>query len=130
MILTLRTDNPVAEIGLYDPEGKQLHYHTWQTDRRLAKELLATLLTVFKKSNSGWDGLTGVVVFEGPGSFTGLRIGITTANTIAYGQEVPIVGARDDDWIKVGLERLAKGESDRIVLPHYGSEPNISTPRH
>lgn len=127
MILTLRTDNPVAEVGLYNLDGKQLLYHTWPAERRLAKELLVTLLDQFKKAVIGFDDLTGVVVFEGPGSFTGLRIGITTANTIAYGQDIPIVGTRGDNWIQTGLERLAKGEADRIVLPHYGAEANIST---
>lgn len=129
MILTLRTDNPIAEIGIYDKDGKKLQYYTWQTDRNLAKELLAALIEQLKSVNATFASLTGVVVYQGPGSFTGLRIGITTANTIAYAQKIPIVGAQNDDWINAGLSRLGKDENDRVVLPHYGAEANISTPK-
>jgi tRNA threonylcarbamoyladenosine biosynthesis protein TsaB len=125
MFLTLRTDNPEAEIGLYD--GKtQRSYYKWRADRRLATELLGVIRDELKKQQLDWNDIAGVVAYEGPGSFTGLRIGITVADSIAYGNGVPIVGARGDDWITVGLTRLAAGATDTLVLPHYGAEANIT----
>ena len=72
--------------------------------------------------------IKGLAVFTGPGSFTGLRIGITTMNTIAYALDIPIVGTTGDDWLADGLARLRAGENDRIVTPHYGKPPNITKP--
>ncbi len=76
-----------------------------------------------------WPDVSGIIVFEGPGSFTGLRIGITVANTLAYGQGVPIVGAQGEDWIAKGLAQLAAGHNDTQVLPHYGAEAHITKPK-
>lgn len=128
MFLTLRTDNPEAEVGLYDGE-KQLSYYTWLADRKLAKELLDVIRGELKKQNAEWKDVTGVVAYQGPGSFTGLRIGLTVANTIAYGQDVPIVAAQGENWIATGTKRLVAGETDRMVLPHYGAEANITMPK-
>lgn len=68
-------------------------------------------------------------MFRGPGSFTGLRIGLTVANTIASAQSLPIVGATGDEWQQQSIDRLSRGESDTIVLPEYGSGARITKPR-
>lgn len=129
MILGLYTDNPEAEITVFSDAGEKLHSHKWLAERRLAKELLGVLIEQLARVKADFSDLTGIVVYKGPGSFTGLRIGITTANTIAYTRQIPIVGTSGGNWQADGLQRLAKGESDKIVLPHYGAEANISTPK-
>ena len=73
--------------------------------------------------------ITGIVVFRGPGSFTGLRIGVTVANSLAYSRNVPIVGELGEDWAKKGISRIFAGESDDVVMPEYGGEANITAPR-
>jgi len=129
MILALKTDAPIAEISFYDNEGTKLHHYSWQAERRLARDLLEILTELLATVSANFSDLKGVIVFKGPGSFTGLRIGITVANTIAYSQGIPIVGTLGERWINEGLGRLARYESDQIVLPHYGAEANISKPR-
>jgi tRNA threonylcarbamoyladenosine biosynthesis protein TsaB len=128
MVLTLRTDSPDAEVGLYDGQN-QRSYFTWHADRQLAKDLLRIIHEQLQKQGADWRSITGVLVFEGPGSFTGLRIGITVANTIAYGQRVPVVAGRGNDWLADGLARLQAGQNDRLVMPHYGSEAHITPPK-
>ena len=129
MFLALRTDNPDAEIGLFDQDGTQLDYYKWHADRSLAKVLLATIRDRLATQKAEWKDIKGLVVYQGPGSFTGLRIGLTVANAIAYGQDVPIVAQQGDDWIQNGVERIKKGENDKLALPHYGAEANITMPR-
>ncbi|HSE61362.1 MAG TPA: hypothetical protein VLA88_03630 [Candidatus Saccharimonadales bacterium] len=126
MFLTLRTDNPDAEIGVFDTEGNQLDYYKWHADRNLAKELLSTIRDRLATQKADWSAITGLVVYQGPGSFTGLRIGVTVVNAIAYGQQVPIVAEQGEEWISKGLKRLASGDNDRLALPHYGAEANIT----
>lgn len=125
--LTLRTDKPEAEVGVYDAEGKQLSYHVWLAHRELSLTLHGVIRDELKKHSATLDDLGGVVVFQGPGSFTGLRIGITVANALSHELNIPIVGvANEEKWLERGLERLSGGESDQLVVPEYGAEANIS----
>src|SRR5690348_3148525 len=106
MILALKTDAPVAEISFYDNSGTRLHHYTWPAERKLARDLLQMLTQLMATVGAEFSDLKGVIVFKGPGSFTGLRIGITVANTVAYAQSIPIVGEMGDYWITDGLGRL------------------------
>jgi len=128
MILTLRTDKPEAEIGLFDGR-KRIQYTTWQAHRELAETIHDRIHTLLKAAGKDWPDLTGVVVFKGPGSFTGLRIGITVANALSYSYKVPIVGTVDESWVQVGLTMLENGKDDHMITPEYGADANISLPR-
>lgn len=129
MILSIKTDSPDAELALFDVSGTELVHEVWHADRALAKNLHAHIEEMLKTQNKGWEDLRGVVVFRGPGSFTGLRIGITVANTIGYGLNVPVIGEIGEDWQVNALKRLANQENDNIILPYYGSDARITQPK-
>jgi tRNA threonylcarbamoyladenosine biosynthesis protein TsaB len=128
LVLTLRTDNPEAEIGLYDDATKCAH-HTWQAHRELSSTIHTRIKNLLESQGKTSADIQGIVCFQGPGSFTGLRIGITVADTLAYGLAIPIVGAKGKGWIAEGIKRLQAGDDDRIVLPHYGAPVHTTTPR-
>ena len=128
MILAIKTDSPKAELYLFDDKGQEVAQDIWEAGRSLAKDLLRHIDVLIDAKDS-WTALSGLVVFRGPGSFTGLRIGITTANTISYANQLPIVGECGDAWASSGCQRLMKGENDQIVLPEYGSAPHITAPK-
>ncbi len=128
LILTIRTDKPDAEVGLFDGL-KQLDYEVWHADRNLSVTILGKIEKLLKKNKFKFDDLEGVVGFKGPGSFTGLRIGLTVANTLAYGLRIPVVADDAQDWIQDGVKRLKKGENDKVALPEYGREARITKPR-
>jgi tRNA threonylcarbamoyladenosine biosynthesis protein TsaB len=127
MYLGIRTDSPIAELYIYDDTTPRAE-KTWQADRQLAHGLLTQLETFLQENNATFQDLTGLFVYQGPGSFTGLRIGLTVMNTIAYAQKIAIVGSEGDMWREDAVTRLASGESDEIVLPRYGAEPRITKP--
>jgi len=129
MILTIRTDKPEAEIGLFDAQGTKIAYEAWLAHRELADTLLSKIKALLESQQKTFTDVTGIVAFQGPGSFTGLRIGITVANTFAYSQDIPIVGAMGEQWIQDGIKTLTTTENKQIVLPEYGAEANISKPR-
>lgn len=129
LIMTIRTDKPEAELGLF-AGGKQLQYLTWQAHRELAETIHAKIREQLALQNQTLQDIGGVVVFKGPGSFTGLRIGISVANALAHSLQVPIVSSNGEDWIHSGALRLQNGETETTALPEYGSEPNITQPKH
>ena len=129
MILAIKTDNPTAELVVIDDTGKVIVREEWLAERRLAHELLGKLENTLEQAKGSWDQLSGLVVFKGPGSFTGLRIGITVMNTIAYSQSLPIVGQVDGSWLEDGVQRLKNGDNDQVVLPEYGAPARITQPK-
>ena len=129
MILAIRTDTPEARLVLQKSDGAIVADELWQADRRLAHELLGTLERLLADNSSAWKDLDGLVVYRGPGSFTGLRIGITVMNTIAYAQSIPIVGTTGDRWVEQGVRLITSGQGEKIVLPEYGGDAHITKPR-
>ena len=127
-ILVIRTDKPEAEVGLYDND-KKLVYYSWPAHRQLAETIHKKLQELLSSQSMDWPDIGGIVCYKGPGSFTGLRIGLTVANSLSYGLGVPIVGATGDDWQKLGIVRLLDGQNEVATMPEYGSEPHITKPR-
>lgn len=127
MIALLDTSTPTCKLSF--TEGEWRYDTEWEAGRGLAKGLLSFLEAQLLSQQKSWNDVTGLVIYKGPGSFTGLRIGITVFNSLAYARAVPIVGATGDDWREVGMQRLQNGENDEIVLPEYGGEANITKPR-
>ena len=129
LTLTIRTDKPEAELGLY-ADSKQLKYGTWLAHRELAETIHLKLAELLKGQQRDLKDISGIVVFQGPGSFTGLRIGITVANALASGLNVPIVASKGQSWLEDGIKTLKKGHNDHIALPEYGAEPHITPQKH
>jgi len=101
----------------------------WEAGRQLSKEMLAYLRDRLAHHDATFKDIEGIGVYKGPGSFTGLRIGLVVMNTLADSLSIPIVGVTGEDWQQEALERLKNNENDRIVLPEYGGEANITVPR-
>lgn len=127
MILLLDTSTPTCKLTLID--GDSRHDQTWEAGRELAKGLLGFLQQELKAAGASWSDLSGLGVFQGPGSFTGLRIGMTVLNTMADTLAIPIVASTGEGWQGIALARLEAGENDHLALPFYGAEANITTPR-
>lgn len=127
-ILTIRTDKPEAEIGLF-ANDQQRDYLVWYAHRELAETLHVRIKDILQASSESLTAIEGIVLYKGPGSFTGLRIGTSVANALAASLTVPIIGTVGDDWLKTGIADLLSGKNDQLVIPEYGSEPHITLPR-
>jgi tRNA threonylcarbamoyladenosine biosynthesis protein TsaB len=127
VILLLDTSTPICRLTLIDGDNRV--EHEWQADRQLAKGLLGWLNERLNEQGKTWQNITAIGAYQGPGSFTGLRIGLTVLNTLADSLAIPIVGTTGDDWQNDAIERLNNDENDHIALPYYGSDANITTPR-
>jgi tRNA threonylcarbamoyladenosine biosynthesis protein TsaB len=128
LVLAIRTDKPEAEIGLFD-DHTQLAYETWQAHRELSQTLHQKILELLQGQDKKLGDIGGIVAFKGPGSFTGLRIGLTVANALAYGQGIPAVSASGEDWVKAGISQLSNGNSEPVLLPEYGAPAHITKQR-
>lgn len=125
-ILVLRTDSESAYLGLFNDHNK-IDEITWPALRTLSQTLLANISKMAEKVG-GLESLEGLVVFKGPGSFTGLRIGISVVNTLAYSLKIPIVGSAGEGWLEDGISNLLDSQDHKLIVPEYGAKPNITKP--
>jgi tRNA threonylcarbamoyladenosine biosynthesis protein TsaB len=124
MYLLLDSSTSVCKLSLVvDSETTS---YEWDSGRELARKLLAYIVDRLAENHRTWADIKGIGVFVGPGSFTGLRIGMTVLNTIADAQEVPIVGGEGEDWATLAISKLKNGIDEKIILPKYGQEPRIT----
>lgn len=126
MILLWDSSEMQCRFALVDDE---ITTYEWEAGRTLARDMLAQLREALRGRNASFRNLAGIGVFAGPGSFTGLRIGLTVLNTMARTNQIPIVGASGENWQAAALARLEAGENDQLVMPLYGSEAHITKPR-
>jgi tRNA threonylcarbamoyladenosine biosynthesis protein TsaB len=97
----LDRDGAVTEVR-DDPEPGARPAH--------AARLLGAAEEALERAGLGWDEVERLAVGVGPGSFTGLRIGIATARALAQARGLPLVGVSS-------LEALARGAAgDHVVL--------------
>ena len=101
MILAIETSTPVCGAALVQT-GRLLAEINVQTGNTHSERLMPQLERLFLLAGADRAELAALAVSIGPGSFTGLRIGLTTAKTLAYAWGKPIVGVPT-------LEALAYG---------------------
>lgn len=91
MLLALDTSTRNIGIAIYD--GIQvLCEYIWNSHNYHTVELGPAVAETLKRAGMGVDKLKLVAVATGPGSFTGLRIGLALAKGIALGRHIPIIG--------------------------------------
>lgn len=90
MILGIETSTPRASLALYDRDAdKVLWSHDFTTERAhnaVIFEPVSEMLEHYR------DQLTGIVVGVGPGSYSGVRVGIAVANGLGLSLGVPTMG--------------------------------------
>lgn len=90
MLLALDTATTTASLALYDLAADTLLAEwTWAARRRQTQDLLGAAQGLLAQSGQTVDDLTALAVTTGPGSFTGVRIGISTVKGIALGLATP-----------------------------------------
>ncbi|MEI7682761.1 MAG: tRNA (adenosine(37)-N6)-threonylcarbamoyltransferase complex dimerization subunit type 1 TsaB [Candidatus Saccharibacteria bacterium] len=128
MILTIKTDQPEAELALFTGETRVTELK-WEAHRKLAETIHTQINQILNGQKLSLKDIEGIVCFKGPGSFTGLRIGLSVGNALAYGLDVPVVSKIGDDWQTEGIACIINGENEVSAIPEYGAEPHITKPR-
>ncbi|MBA5225249.1 tRNA (adenosine(37)-N6)-threonylcarbamoyltransferase complex dimerization subunit type 1 TsaB [Streptomyces griseoaurantiacus] len=91
LLLALDTATPAVTVALHD--GTSVLASSNQVDaRRHGELLLPAVERVLAEAGTRLDAVTGVVVGVGPGPYTGLRVGLMTADTFGLALGVPVHG--------------------------------------
>jgi tRNA threonylcarbamoyladenosine biosynthesis protein TsaB len=91
-----------------------------------AEKLLDLVDAAMKQAELRMSDLDAVAVSQGPGSYTGLRIGVSTAKGIAYGLEIPLIGINTLQAMAAS-QRIVPGEFVVAVLDARRNEVYTQT---
>jgi tRNA threonylcarbamoyladenosine biosynthesis protein TsaB len=91
MELAIDTSTTVTSIAL-SVEGQVQTELTWHCERNHTVELVPNLLHLLRLAKVEIADISGVIVAKGPGSFSGVRVGIATAKGLAFALSIPLVG--------------------------------------
>jgi len=103
VILNIETSTPICSVALakngvvvavIENEGENLH----------ASQLAIYIEEIFKEANISIKDIDAVAVSEGPGSYTGLRIGVSTAKGIAYAADKKLIAVSTLQSIAIGAK--------------------------
>jgi tRNA threonylcarbamoyl adenosine modification protein YeaZ len=91
MELGIDTSSDIVSIAL-SHKGEALVLLTWQTRQNHTMELLPNLICLLQQAKVGLEAIEAIVVARGPGSFNGLRVGISAAKGLAFALHIPVLG--------------------------------------
>ncbi len=136
-LLAIDTATSRIVVGAGTLAGEPLAVLGWPAGHRHGERLLAGVEAVVAEARVELADLAGVIVGTGPGAFTGLRVGLATAKTLAHARRLPIVGIPTSDALRaafiVGTSTatdapttllLPAGPNDRVVI-RPGEPPAI-----
>ncbi len=128
MKIVIRSDKPESYIAIFN-DNQEIAVKKWQSGRELSTQILSVIDELLNIAKIKPRNLTGVIVYEGPGSYTGLRIGTSVANAIGYSEQIPVFAVGGEDWIKEGQVKLKETSIFVPVSPVYGGQVFTTKPR-
>ena len=111
-ILAIETSTSICSVAVHR-EGNLISLSEVSEPGTHAERLILLIEEVLEKAGLGFIELDAIAVSEGPGSYTGLRIGVSTAKGLAFGLNKPLIGVNT-------LQALASAvplEEGDLVIP-------------
>lgn len=91
MQIAIDTSTDIASIALIR-DDKILAELTWQCEQKHSTQLLPNLSHLLNQTETSLESADCIIVAKGPGSFNGIRVGISTAKGLAFSLGIPIIG--------------------------------------
>jgi len=91
MQLAIDTSTDTASLALVQ-DNEVLAELTWHCGQNHTTQLLPHLAHLLNQAKLNLQSASGIIIAKGPGSFDGLRVGISTAKGLAFSLSIPIVG--------------------------------------
>ena len=115
MQLAIDTSTDTASLALVQG-SKVLAELTWRCGQNHSAELIPRLTHLLNWTQVSIQAISCIIVARGPGSFNGLRVGISTAKGLAFSLGIPIVGVST-----LGAEAYQHAETGLPICPIFNA---------
>jgi tRNA threonylcarbamoyladenosine biosynthesis protein TsaB len=113
MYLLINTIDRRSKLVIFDTQ-RVIKDIDWISVNNHSEELLVKINQLLLNIKSSIGNVSGISVVTGPGSYTGIRVGVATANALSYSLKVPIVG---DNILSLAARFfLLKMQSDKKII--------------
>ena len=124
-IVGIDTATSSTSVAVLVPGGREVERRDdpSREERPSHAETLQPLLEqALVQAEVGWEDVTRICVGVGPGGFTGLRLGISTARALSQGHDLPLVGVSSLEALARGIE-LVSAQGARPAGPPGRARP-------
>ena len=112
LILAIETGTDICSVALVR-DGELVALRESDEERNHAKKIAVFVDELLRECGVAADELDAVAVSKGPGSYTGLRIGVSFAKGLCYGQNIPLLAVGSlDSLVEVAREDFEAGIID------------------
>jgi tRNA threonylcarbamoyladenosine biosynthesis protein TsaB len=116
-ILCIETSTKACSVALARNGELLALKESVDQDYSHAEQLNLFIEEVMKQGKIEFSNLDAISVSKGPGSFTGLRIGVSTAKGIAYALNIPLISVETLESMAVGFLQSFVEDSDGLLVP-------------
>lgn len=120
MILAIETATQICSVALF--RDRQVIGLLESDEHNAHSRILHILIDrLFKETGTALSDLTAIAVSKGPGSYTGLRIGVSTAKGFCYAKDIPLIGINTLECMAVGMLSVVRENEnlnpDSLMVP-------------
>jgi tRNA threonylcarbamoyl adenosine modification protein YeaZ len=120
-LLAIDTSTATIVVAAGTTDGRLLASKAFEGRYRHSQELLPAVVALIDEAGLRLADLAGVVVGTGPGAFTGLRVGIATAKTLAHELGRPVIGIASSGALLAAADAgsvlwLPSGPRERLLV--------------
>jgi len=123
MFLFINTaENQKLIVALVSAKRVILDKLTLTINQNHSEKLLPAILKILKRNKIALKDLLGIGVAAGPGSFTGVRVGVAAANALGFALDIPAAGVKcekGNDLIREVFQNFKAGKFSEPVMPVY-----------
>jgi tRNA threonylcarbamoyladenosine biosynthesis protein TsaB len=114
-LLSLETSTHICSVAIH-LDGKLLAWREMREPRSAASQLAVMIDAIMKESATQPHMLNAIVVASGPGSFTGLRIGVATAKGICFALNIPLIAISTLDLVAAQAKAMV-ADTNALLCP-------------
>ncbi len=117
LILNIETATLTCSVSLGKDGSSIANREVTREHYSHAEELGGFIQEVVEEGGGSFQKLDAIAVSSGPGSYTGLRIGVSTAKGLAYGLKIPLIGLGTLRSMAIALAEREKPEAGTCLVP-------------
>ncbi|TXE05773.1 tRNA (adenosine(37)-N6)-threonylcarbamoyltransferase complex dimerization subunit type 1 TsaB [Algoriphagus aquimarinus] len=115
IILSLETSTTICSIALHQ-NGVLIGEKSLDVPGAHSEKLMGMIATLLDECQITIGQINAVAVSEGPGSYTGLRIGVSVAKGLAFAGDIPLISVRTMKALSYGAKSLINNKETGLIV--------------